>query len=447
MSEKKEQEHPVGVGIPLLPTEEDEESETVFSRPRVASFHGSVFNLSCTVIGSGIMSLPATLDVLGLVPGVALIIIAAFLTETAIEMLLRFSKPCSAFSYSDLMGDAFGTTGKILLQISVIVNNIGCLVVYMIIIEDVLSGSTSSGVHHSGVLEEWFGEQWWTGRAFVLIVLTVVIFIPLICFKHIDSLWFTSAISITLAVIFLLVVIGITIYKLIMGSIERPKWFPSITNWTSFFNLFTAVPVVVFAYVCHYNVHPIENELEDSSQMRAIVQSSVALCATVYVMTGLFGFLLFGDSTLSDLLSNFDSDLGIQYSSLFNDTVRLSYAGHIILVYPIAFFPLRLNLDGLLFPSARPLASDNIRFALVSIGLVVISLLGAVFIPSIWVAFEFTGATVGVLIAFIFPASITLKDTHGIATRKDKIVSVFMIIIAVFSNVVAIYSDAYSLLA
>ena len=38
-----------------------------------ASFHGSVFNLSCAVVGSGIMSLPATLKVLGLFPGVALI--------------------------------------------------------------------------------------------------------------------------------------------------------------------------------------------------------------------------------------------------------------------------------------------------------------------------------------------------------------------------------------
>lgn len=158
-----------------------------------------------------------------------------------------------------------------------------------------------------------------------------------------------------------------------------------------------------------YAVHPIKNELEDSSNMRAIVQSSVALCATVYVMTGLFGFLLFGDSTLSDLLSNFDVDLGIPYSSVFNDIVRLSYAGHIILVYPIAFFPLRLNLDGLLFPSAGPLTSDKMRFALISMGLLIISLLGAIFIPTIWVAFEFTGATVGVLIAFIFPASITLK--------------------------------------
>lgn len=132
ISEKQDQF--VGVRTPFLSVEEDEGAAAEFSRSGGASFHGSAFNLSCTVIGSGIMSLPATLDVLGVVPGVALIIVAAFLNDTSIEMLLRFSRPASAFSYSDLMGDAFGTIGKILLQISVIINNIGCLVVYMIII-------------------------------------------------------------------------------------------------------------------------------------------------------------------------------------------------------------------------------------------------------------------------------------------------------------------------
>ncbi|PON82134.1 Amino acid transporter, transmembrane domain containing protein [Trema orientale] len=431
-----------------------EEARTpLLAKPKGASFHGSVFNLSGSVIGSGIMSLPATLNVLGLVPGVALIIVAALLTEASIEMLVRFSKPGSVFSYGDLMADAFGKIGKFLVQISVIINNIGVLIVFMIIIEDVLSGMTSSGVHHAGVLEEWFGEHWWTGRAFVLLLITVVVFVPLICFKRIDSLRITSAISIALAVLFLVVLIGITVYKLVRGSIETPKWFPSVTNWTSFFNLFTAVPIIVFAYVCHYNVHTIENELEDSaphSRIGAVVRTSVALCCTVYVMTGLFGFLLFGNSTLSDLLSNFDADLGIPHSSFFNNLVRLSYAGHIILVYPVAFFPLRLNLDGLLFSSttsSTPLASDNKRFALLSAGLVGITLLGAIFIPNIWVAFEFTGATVGNLIAFIFPPCIGLKDRHGISTKKDKIVSVFMIVAAVFSNVVAIYSDTYSLLS
>ncbi|EOY03852.1 Transmembrane amino acid transporter family protein, putative [Theobroma cacao] len=405
----KEHEQIADERAPLLPRNRDEETQV--DKIGRASFHGSVFNLTCTIVGSGIMSLPATMKIVGVVPGVVLIVLAALLTQASIEMLLRFSKPESAYSY-----------------------------------EDVLSGSTSSGVHHAGILEGWFGEHWWTSRAVVVLVLTAVVLVPFLCFKRIDSLRFTSAISFALAVVFLAVVIGITIYKFIMGSIEAPKYFPTVTNLSSFWELFTAVPVVIFAYLCHYNVHPIANELADSPSMPTVVKTSVALCAIVYVMTGLFGFFLFGDSTLSDLLSNFDTDLGIPYNSLFNDIVRISYAGHIMLVFPISFFPLRLNVDGLLFPSAAPLSSDNLRFGLVTVGLIAIILLGAIFIPSIWVAFEFTGATVGALLAFIFPACITLKDPHGIATKKDKILSVFMIIVAVFSNVAAIYSDAYSLL-
>jgi sodium-coupled neutral amino acid transporter 2 len=68
-----------------------------------------------------------------------------------------------------------------------------------------------------------------------------------------ESLRHTSAISFALAVVFLLVVIGITAYKLANGSIETPRWFPIVTDLTAFCNLFTAVPPVVCAYVCHFN--------------------------------------------------------------------------------------------------------------------------------------------------------------------------------------------------
>ncbi|XP_024182531.1 amino acid transporter AVT6B [Rosa chinensis] len=162
-------------------------------------------------------------------------------------------------------------------------------------------------------------------------------------------------------------------------------------------------------------------------------------------MTSLFGFLLFGDGTLDDVLANFDANLGIPYGSFLNDAVRVSYAAHLMLVFPVVFFPLRLNLDGRFFPSSRPLVLDNMRFALVTVGLIGIIFLGANFIPSIWDAFQFTGATAAVCIGFIFLAAITLKDRHNIATKKDKILSIVMIVLAVFSNVVAIYSDAYAL--
>ncbi|XP_073057842.1 amino acid transporter AVT6A-like [Primulina eburnea] len=315
----------------------------------------------------------------------------------------------------------------------------------MIIIGDVLSGTTSGGVHNAGVLEGWFGEHWWNTRFFVLLITALVIFAPLAGLKRIDSLRYTSTLSVALAVVFLVITVGITLFKLINGTVLMPRLLPNITDVASFFNLFTAVPVLVTAYICHYNVHSIANELDDSTQIKSVVRTSLLLCSSVYIMTSIFGYLLFGEAILDDVLANFSTDLGIPFGSLLNDIVRVSYAAHLMLVFPIVFYPLRLNIDGLLFPSARPLVSDNSRFALLSIGLLVVIFLGANFIPSIWDAFQFTGATAAVCIGFILPSAVALRDPYGLATNKDKILSVFMIVLAIFSNLVAIYSDAYSL--
>ncbi|XP_071916115.1 amino acid transporter AVT6A-like [Coffea arabica] len=440
---RKSKKSVVNEKSPLLPTKHEEDGG--YDEFDGASFSGAVFNLSTTIIGAGIMSLPATMKVLGLILGIAVIIFMAFLTEASIELLLRFSRAAKSASYGGLMGDTFGKYGRILLQICILVNNVGVLIVYMIIIGDVLSGSTSAGIHHPGVLEGWFGAHWWNGRFFVLLVTTLAIFAPLASLKRIDSLKFTSALSVGLAVVFLVITVGITVFKLISGTISMPRLLPDVYDLTSFFKLFTVVPVFVTAYICHYNVHSIDNELEDNTRIKAVVRTSLTLCSSVYAMASLFGFLLFGQATLDDVLSNFDSNLGIPYGSLLNDAVRISYAAHLMLVFPIVFYPLRLNLDGLLFPSARPLTSDNLRFALISMSLIGLTFVGANFIPSIWDAFQFTGATAAVCIGFIFPAAVTLRDRHGIATKKDRILCIFMIVVAVFSNLVAIYSDAYSL--
>ncbi|XP_058747644.1 amino acid transporter AVT6A-like [Vicia villosa] len=529
-----------------------------------ASFTGSVFNLSTTIIGAGIMALPAAMKVLGLTIGIVSIIFLALLTHTSLDILMRFSRVAKAQSYGDVMGFAFGSLGRLVFQMAVLLNNFGILVVYTIIIGDVLSGTSSSGIHHFGVLEGWFGEHWSTGRTFVLFVTTIVVFAPLGFFKRIDSLRYTSGLAVALAIVFLVITAGITIVKLFNGSIESPRllpnitdmssiwnlftaapvlvtafvchyngdvlsgtsssgihhfgvlegWFgehwstgrtfvlfvttivvfaplgffkridslrytsglavalaivflvitagitivklfngsiesprllPNITDMSSIWNLFTAAPVLVTAFVCHYNVHTIDNELGDSSPIQPVISASLVLCSTIYILTALFGFLLFGESTLDDVLANFDADLGIPYSHLLNDIVRISYALHLMLVFPVIFFSLRFNLDDLVFPSATSLESDNCRFSLITTGLVTLLYVAANFVPSIWDVFQFTGATATVCLGFIFPAAIALRDPHSIASKKDKILSIVMIILAVFSNVVAIYSNAEAL--
>ena len=159
----------------------------------------------------------------------------------------------------------------------------------------------------------------------------------------------------------------------------------------------------------YFAVHMIDNELGDPTLIQQVVRASLALCSSIYILTALFGFLLFGESTLDDVLANFDINLGIPYSSLLNDIVRISYALHLMLVFPVIFFSLRFNLDDLLFPSARSLYSDNCRFVLITAGLVSLIYVAANFVPSIWDAFQFTGATATVCLGFVFPAAIALR--------------------------------------
>ncbi|GJM90468.1 hypothetical protein PR202_ga06749 [Eleusine coracana subsp. coracana] len=370
---------------PLLPIKAEEED--TINEFNGASFSGAVFNLSTTIVGAGIMALPASIKMLGLIPGILMIILVALLTEASIDMLVRCSHQGKITSYGWLMGETFGDWGRIALQASVVINNVG----------DVLSGTSTTGVHHSGIFEGWFGPHMWNSRPIVLLATTLVVFAPLVSFKRLDSLSYTSALSVALAVVFVVITAGVAIVRLIEGSVEMPKLFPEIDGINSVWKLFTAVPVLVTAYICHYNVHSIDNELEDRTQIKPIVQTSLGLCSSVYIATSFFAYLLFGEATLSDVLANFDSDLRIPFSSVFNDIVRVSYVVHVMLVFPIVFFALRLNLDGLLFPTSRHISRDNRR------------------------------------------------DPYDVATKRDKVLAVTMIVLAVVSNAVALYSDALNI--
>ncbi|GLJ14122.1 hypothetical protein SUGI_0226610 [Cryptomeria japonica] len=430
---------------PLLP-KKSQDVEGVHDGFNGASFSGAVFNLSTTVVGAGIMALPATLKVLGLVLGICLIVLVGLLTDASIDFLLRFSKASRAASYGGIMGDTFGRTGRMLLQMCITVNNFGILIVYIIIIGDVISGTSSNGVHHAGLFEEWFGVHWWSGRTAVILLTMVFILCPLVSMKRVDSLKFTSALAVALAVVFVVITAGIAIVKLFfIGGIHMPRLLPDVTDNASFLKLFTVVPVIVTAYVCHYNVHPINNELDEPSDMQAIVHTSLALCTVVYITTSFFGYLLFGGQTMDDVLANFDVDLGVPYSTVLSNIVRISYILHLMLVFPLIFFPLRLNLDGLLFPSGQSLILDNKRFILITTGLMGFVFLGAAFIPNIWIAFQFTGSTTAVILGFIFPAAIVLRDTFGISTKKERYLAFFMIILAVVSSSIAISGDIYAM--
>lgn len=409
-----------------------------------ASVPGAVFNVSTSIIGAGIMSIPATVKVLGMVPAFSLIVAVAMLADLSVEFLLRFTYSGDTTTYAGVMGESFGNLGSVLVQVFVMITNWGCLIVYLIILGDVLSGNQHGESLHLGVLQEWFGIHWWNSRPYALLFIVIFILLPLVLYRRVESLRFSSAISVLLAVVFVAISSVMAIFALLQGKTHTPRLLPELNTEVSFFDLFTAVPVIVTAFTFHFNVHPISSELGKPSKMKKATRISILLCAAIYFAVGLFGYLLFGDSLAPDILVNFDSSSD---NPLLNYVVRLSYALHLVLTFPLLNFSLRANVDELLFPKKPILASDKPRFLSLTVFLLASVYIAAIVIPDIWIFFQYVGSTTAVCLAFIFPAAITLRDVHGMASTKDRVIAMLMIILAVVTSTVAIGTNIYILKA
>ncbi|XP_071732271.1 amino acid transporter AVT6C-like [Rutidosis leptorrhynchoides] len=428
--------------VPLL---SEHNVPTTSRKEKQPSVSGAVFNVSTSIIGAGIMSIPATLKVLGVVPAFVLIVLVAVLVDVSVEFLLRFTYAGGSTTYAGLMRESFGAVGSVAVQISVMITNLGCLIIYLIIIGDVLSGDQSGeGSVHLGILQEWFGIHWWNTRDVAVLFIVVFVMLPLVLFRRVELLSMSSAVAVLLAVVFVGICSAMAISAVVKGQSWSIRMLPQLDDQAGFFNLFTAIPVIVTAFTFHFNVHAIGMELGKPAAMTTAVRISLILCALIYFSIGLFGYILFGDSTEADILVNFDQATGSTIWSLLNDIVRLSYALHLMLVFPLLNFSLRANIDELVFPNKSVLAHDTKRFLLLTFILLTAAYLIAIAIPNIWYFFQFMGSTSAVCIAFIFPGALALRDVHGISTRKDKITGATMVILAVVTSTIAISSNIYS---
>ncbi|GJP37152.1 hypothetical protein CLOM_g21591 [Closterium sp. NIES-68] len=425
-----------------------------------ATVSSGIFNLSTSIIGAGIMGLPATLNVLGLPLGVLLLVAMGLLTELSIEVLVNASAVRRIWTYSGLVVEDCGQRSRLVLDLAVLVNNVGMCTVYLIIVADVVAGTswqhaTSSPVEamreaslHEGLLAEWglVAGAWWPMRPIVIISTMLLVLAPLVSLKHVDSLHYTSALSILLAVVFVVITVAVAAAQWVQGRIQLPRMLPACSSLKDLTGLFSVIPVMATAYACHYNVHSIFVELKErtAATMLRVTRSSLLLCTTVYVLTSVSAFLLFGSSTASDVLINFDRDLGLPLSSLINDTVRVTYVLHIVFVFPVIFYSLRIIADDLIFPGAeKPLLEDDRRFAVVTVGGMVLVGVGAVMVPNIGLAFDITGATATMLLAFVFPALLTLKDRLGLFASWHRAVAHFLLVFAAIVSVTGLSSGLY----
>lgn len=113
-----------------------------------ASVFGAVFNVSTSIVGAGIMSIPAAMRVLGVVPALFLIAAVAALADVSVEFMLRYTGWAGGgkakATYAGIMGDAFGRAGAAVLNVFIAFTTTGTLVVYLIIIGEIARSSLAA---------------------------------------------------------------------------------------------------------------------------------------------------------------------------------------------------------------------------------------------------------------------------------------------------------------
>lgn len=410
-----------------------------------ANMGSAVFNLATTIIGAGIMALPATMRVLGMPIGALIIILMGVLSEITIEMVVHYLALMKVWTFGDLVGEACGWAARAVAQICIVINNAGILIVYLIIMGDVLSGSHN----HIGVFEGWTGRVgWWNNRKLTVLLSMVFVLAPLSSVRRIDSLKFSSAASVALALFFVFLSSAIALVKMVEGKLEIPRMLPSFASKRAILELLTVIPIMSNAFVCHFNVPPIYLELTDRSpaKMFKVGRLTAILCVLVYMATALSGYLLFGDLTNSDVLANFDANLGVPFSRVLDDVIRIGYALHLMLVFPVIHFSLRQTIDAVCFPGAQPLAESRFRFPVLTVVLLTLTFVGSTVIPNIWVAFQFTGATTGLSLGFFFPAVVVIRSKfkRGKHAHESLPLAWTVLVMAVVVSVLGVGTQIYN---
>ncbi|XP_073886086.1 sodium-coupled neutral amino acid transporter 5 isoform X6 [Macaca fascicularis] len=259
--------------------------------------------------------------------------------------------------------------------------------------------------------------DWFLKGNLLIIIVSVLIILPLALMKHLGYLGYTSGLSLTCMLFFLVSVIykkfqlgcAIGRNETAMESEAPVGLHNQGLNSSCEAQMFTVdsqmsytVPIMAFAFVCHPEVLPIYTELCRPSKLRmqAVANVSIGAMFCMYGLTATFGYLTFYSNVEAEMLHMYS-----QKDPLIL-CVRLAVLLAVTLTVPVVLFPIRRALQQLLFPGKAFSWPRHVAIALIL--LVLVNVL-VICVPTIQDIFGVIGSTSAPSLIFILPSIFYLR--------------------------------------
>ncbi|KEG06524.1 putative amino acid transporter PAT1 [Trypanosoma grayi] len=400
----------------------------------------TVFNMSSACIGAGILGVPAAANSSGLA--------MAFLYPAVIMIFSLYSLFClttlmerlDVRSYEGMANALLGPALKHVTSAMRLVTTFGACVAYII----------SVGNIFSAIIEDTDAPGFWksrSGNRLLTGLVWLVVMLPLVIPKHINSLRYVSMVGVGFIVYFVLLTI---VHSCMNGLLENVQNINVVGDATDEgIHMFgtgnralDGLGVFMFAFMCHLNSFEMYWDMTHRNASRFTLYSGIALifCFFAYFLTSVFGYLDFGSRVTDSIL--------LMYDPVKKPVVMVAYIG--ILVKLCASYALNALVSRNTIYYAVGWDVDSVPFwkhCVIVIVLSSVMLLCGLFIPKINTVFGFVGAVCGGLTSFIFPAIFmmyagnwTLRSvgwTHYTLTYALLVVGVICL---VFGTGSAIYS-------
>ncbi|KAM5197396.1 LOW QUALITY PROTEIN: sodium-coupled neutral amino acid transporter 5 [Hipposideros larvatus] len=362
-------------------------------------FGMSVFNLNNAIMGSGLLGLAYAMAPTGVLFFLVLLLCIALLSSYSIHLLLTCAGVVGIF-YEQLGQRALGPVGKVVVAVGICLHNVRAMSSLFII-------KSELPLFIGTFLNMDTGDWYLKGN---LIIVSVLIILPPVFLRHLGYLGYTSGLSLTRVLFFLILVIKKSELGCAvdhnktevepMSTPDRPIQGLSRNCEAHIFTvdsqMFYIQPITAFAFVYHPKVLAIYTELCWSSKcrMQAVANVSIGAMFCMYVPTASFGYLTFYSSMDTEMLHTY-SDLDLLIC------VHLAVLLAVTLTVPGILFPICRALQQLLFPSKAFSWPRHVAIALILLVLVNVLVICVLTIQDIFGVIGFTSAP---SLIFILPS-------------------------------------------
>lgn len=380
----------------------------------------------------GMLSLPFAFSLVGILPGAFLLFLATAMSIFGLYLLAKAShQTCNRDgSFAALSAVTYPRLAPVF-DGAVALKCLGVAIGYLKIIGDLLPETIKGFTNNTTS-----GGAWYLNRVMWVSVIVVCIS-PATFMKRIDSLKYTSFLGL-MSVAYLLVLSIITWIQSFAETGNLFGYGQLITKLTP--SSFRAFPIMVFAFCCHQNLFPIQNEAKKNAPgpMLRIINFCLFASLLVYLFFATGSYAAYSNEDINPNIINNYPTKGIQFI-----LARFLYIFLLTFSYPIIMYPTRESIFNIIQYFAPTFYSSHSRkiFYTTVVLILVFTWLIACINPPLDFVLGLIGSTAAPVICFFLPAVFWLKiDPSPTKSSPLRIGCIGLIVFAVFSTVLSLAS-------